>query len=138
MVVMSIPIAGRLAFISREGNYLNLYNNFTLFTVLCLVTYRNWLSLTSVFFCLQLEMIFKVVGLGHFGELLSFFWMSNMYTEGIHVIQLLLVFLLLICLFITGKSQPRIKKSRGKIIFFSPTRVTRQLQLIRKASIDVQ
>lgn len=33
MVVMSIPIAGRLAFISREGNYLNLYNNFTLFTV---------------------------------------------------------------------------------------------------------
>lgn len=119
MVVMSIPIPGRsgwLTFISRKGNYLNLYNNFTLFTVLCLITYHNWLSLTSVFFCLQLGMIFKVVTWAIL-ESYSVFAGCLTCIQEVYMLFNFSCFFSCQCLFITGKSQPRIKKSRGKLFF---------------------
>lgn len=143
MVVMSIPIPGRrgwLAFISREGNYLNLYNNFTLFTVLCLITYHNCLSLTSVFFCLQLEMIFKVVAwvilesYSVFSGCLTCIHVYRRYTCYSTSVEFSAVDMSFYYREVSAKN----RKEQRKNYFFSPTRVTRQLQLIRNASIDVQ
>ena len=48
-----------------------------------------------------------------------FSWVSPMYTGSIQVIQLLLVFLVLICLLLQGISAKRLE-GRGNIIFPSP------------------
>ena len=48
-----------------------------------------------------------VDGLGHFRGLTQYSWQEEMLLGGIHVIKLLMTFLLVICLFITGESHSK-------------------------------
>lgn len=53
---------------------------------------------------------------GPLWKVTQFPWLALMYAGDIHVIKL--VSLLLLCLFMIGRSQPRTQKDRGKIFFF--------------------
>lgn len=68
--------------------------NSALVTMLCLATSHNWLPSRhpTIFFCLQLERVFKAIGWAIWGNFTQFFWVSSRYTEGIHVMKLLVLF----------------------------------------------
>ena len=99
-------------FTNGDSNEFNLHNSH-IDSVLFLMASPNWSSTPASPFVFSWRWYLRW-WLGPFQRVISFFWISPIYTRGMHVIKLL--FVCYYSVFYSKGSQPRTWKGRGKII----------------------